>query len=229
MSKSNQNLHNCTLSFKVHFAFVRSFTHLLFFSSPPMPFQVAGATLVILAVTSVEVHHEGIEIFGTDNPMDLEHGEIKEYTIALCQYRSRVTVHGLRQIVSCFYFLFPRAFHLFYTYLISSFQDLDEQGNDIVVATFDLALIFNDGAAMVQFCNRLAEVGYIVRPRRQVSNFQIYFISFFNFSDSRLVVLRRNASTRVLFSLNFLSIAQARCTSPNILEVYPHKTSSIKI
>ncbi|PAV79507.1 hypothetical protein WR25_06570 [Diploscapter pachys] len=108
-----------------------------------MPFQITGATLVIPAAASVDVHATGVEIFGTDNPMDLEHGQIKEYTITLGQYRSKMTIYDMRQM------------------------GLNDEGEKIETAAFNLALTFNNGGQIVSFCVKLMEIGYTARPRNQ--------------------------------------------------------------
>ncbi|PAV59320.1 hypothetical protein WR25_15661 [Diploscapter pachys] len=89
---------------------------------------------------SVDVQRDGIEISGVDEPViDFEHGPSKQYSIALGQYRNRVTVHDLRQM------------------------GLNGDGEDMVMASFDLALTFKNGDKMIDFCIKLKEVGYTER------------------------------------------------------------------
>ncbi|PAV90008.1 hypothetical protein WR25_12884 [Diploscapter pachys] len=101
-----------------------------------MPFQIANATIVIPAAASVDVHQDGIEVTGIDEPIDFEHGQNKEYSVVLRQYKSDVTLHGLRQM------------------------GLNADGEDMIMALFDLTLTFKRGGKMVDFCIRLKECGY---------------------------------------------------------------------
>ncbi|PAV75423.1 hypothetical protein WR25_17815 [Diploscapter pachys] len=105
-----------------------------------MPSTITSALLEIPAAASVDVHAAGIEISSVDEPIiDFEHGPNKQYSIALGQYRNRVTIHDLRQM------------------------GLDDEGEDMETAAFDLALTFKNGGQMVGFCIKLKEVGYTAR------------------------------------------------------------------
>ncbi|PAV59356.1 hypothetical protein WR25_21399 [Diploscapter pachys] len=106
-----------------------------------MPFRITNATLEILATASVDVHAAGIEISNIDEPViDFEHAPNRQYTSTFGQYRGKVIIYDVRQ------------------------KGLNDEGEEIETAAFNLALTFNNSGQMVTFCVKLMEIGYTERP-----------------------------------------------------------------
>ncbi|PAV87896.1 hypothetical protein WR25_08668 [Diploscapter pachys] len=117
-----------------------------------MPFPVTGATLEVPNTATIDVHAVGIEIYdANDMPLiDFEHGPQKEYSVTLGQYRSKMTIYDMRQM------------------------GLNADGEDMVMALFDLTLTFKRGGKMVDFCIKLKECGYTEPTHGSSSGAQEY-------------------------------------------------------